>query len=92
MDEGSLVTAAGTLPGPLGALQRRRDFAGDIRVTGFERTVAVTDVDAVAHAARASGGRILMDPTTLMGIGHLVWLADPSGNVVGAMQYDSTAR
>jgi len=27
-----------------------------------------------------------------MGIGHLVWLADPSGNVVGAMQYDSATH
>jgi predicted enzyme related to lactoylglutathione lyase len=87
-----IVTANGERPGPLGALQHRRNFDGDIRVTGFECTVAVADVDAVASAARASGGRILMAPTTLMGIGHLIWLADPAGNVVGAMQYDSTAE
>ena len=86
-----IVTADGTKPGPIGALQHRRDFDGDVRVTGFECTVAVSDVDAVAAAALANGGRMLMSRTTLMGVGHLIWLADPSGNVVGAMQYDSKA-
>ena len=87
-----IVTAAGTKPGPIGALQRRRNLDGDRPITGFECTVAVDDVDAVAAAATRSGGRVLMDRTTLMGIGHLVWLADPSGNVAGAMQYDSGAQ
>jgi len=73
-------------------LQRRRNLDGDRLITGFECTVAVDDVDAVAAAATRAGGRILMERTTLMGIGHLVWLADPSGNVVGAMQYDSAAQ
>ncbi len=47
--------------------------------TGFECTIA-------------AGGRVLMETTTIAGVGHLVWLADPSGNVVGAMTYDSSAR
>jgi hypothetical protein len=32
-----------------------------------------------------------MRTTTIAGVGHLVWLADPSGNVVGAMQHDADA-
>ena len=86
-----IVTSTGDRPGAMGALQRRRDL-GDARITGFECTVAVDDVDSVVAAATRAGGRVLMDRTTLMGVGHLVWLADPSGNVVGAMQYDSTAQ
>lgn len=85
-----ILTPSGERPGPIGALQRRRDLGGE-RVNGFECTVAVPDVDAVAIAATATGGRILMERTTIVGVGHLVWLADPSGNVVGAMQYDAAA-
>jgi predicted enzyme related to lactoylglutathione lyase len=82
----------GSLPGPIGALQRRRDLNPDRPTTGFECTVAVPDVDAVAEAVRAHGGRILMEKTTIAGVGDLVFFADPSGNVCGAMRYDSTAE
>lgn len=86
-----ILTPSSGRPGPIGALQRRRALDGDARITGFECTVAVPDVDAVATAATATGGRVLMERTTIAGVGHLVWLADPSGNVVGAMQYDDAA-
>jgi predicted enzyme related to lactoylglutathione lyase len=77
-------------PGVTAAIQQRRDLlAGP--TTGFECTVGVVDVDRTTHAAVAAGGRVLMDRTTIAGVGHLVWLADPSGNVVGAMTYDSSA-
>ena len=62
---------------------------GGIQVTGFEPTVAVPDVAAAASDARAAGGRILMEPTSLPGVGELVFLGDPGGNVVGAMTYAS---
>jgi len=29
----------------------------------------------------------LAEPATIPGVGELVWLADPGGNVVGAMRY-----
>lgn len=83
-------TADGSLPGMHAALQGRRDF-GDRRVVGFECTVAVDDVDAVVAAVRAQGGSVLMERTTIAGVGDLVWFADPSGNVVGAMEYDADA-
>ena len=53
--------------------------------------MAVTDVDAVVAAVQAHGGEVLMDKTTIAGVGDLVWFADPSGNVVGAMRYDASA-
>ncbi len=45
----------------------------------------------MAREAVAAGGRVLMAPTTIVGVGHLVWLGDPAGNVVGAMKYDPEA-
>ena len=73
----------------MAALQARRDLGG--RVRGFECTIAVEDADATAAAAVAAGGRVLMERTTIAGVGDLVWLEDPSGNVFGAMRYDDAA-
>jgi uncharacterized protein len=72
--------------GPIVAVQQRRDLGG-VRMTGFECTVAVDDVDAVAAAVLANGGRIVMERTTIPGVGDLIFFEDPSGNVAGAMQY-----
>lgn len=79
-------------PGVTAALQQRRHLLGDRPTTGFECTVAVQDLDTVAQAALSHGGRVLMEQTTLTGVGHLIWLADPAGNVVGAMRYDDAAQ
>lgn len=84
--------ADGSLPGPIGALQRRRELIPGQRTNGFECTVAVDDVDAVTVAAVAAGGTVIMEKTTIAGVGDLVFLQDPSGNVVGAMRYDTTAE
>ena len=75
-----------------GALQQRRELLADAPMRGFECTFAVGDVLAAVAAAKATGGRVLMEPTTIAGVGHLAWLADPDGNAVGAMQYDSAAK
>jgi uncharacterized protein len=78
-------------PGVTAALQQRRQLA-DQPTTGFECTIAVDDIHRVQKAALAAGGHLLMQTTTIAGVGHLIWLADPSGNVVGAMQYDNNAE
>jgi uncharacterized protein len=82
----------GTGAPPLGALQRRRELVPGAKTVGFECTVAVSDVDAVAKAAVAAGGRVVMEKSTISGVGDLVFVADPSGNVVGAMRYDESAE
>jgi uncharacterized protein len=84
-------TADGTAPAGEAALQQRRDLVPGRPVTGFECTIAVEDVAAVVAAVEAQGGEVLMAPTTITGVGELVWFADPSGNVVGAMRYDPEA-
>jgi len=70
------------------ALQQRRPV-GDLTVTGLEATVAVPDVLAAATTAVAHGGRVLTEPTTITGVGDLVFLEDPGGNVIAAMNYAS---
>jgi predicted enzyme related to lactoylglutathione lyase len=75
-----------------GAMQSRRELIPGERINGFECTFAVDDVDATARAVISQGGRIIMERTTITGVGHLIWFADPSGNVAGAMHYDHTAE
>jgi hypothetical protein len=82
-------TAAGEQPGPIGALQERRELAAGARITGFECTISVPDVHLVADQARALGGVVLMEPTVIPGVGELTFVADPSGNVCGAMRFET---
>jgi predicted enzyme related to lactoylglutathione lyase len=87
-----VLRSDGTRPGPIGALQTRRDLAPGLRLAGYECTVAVDDADRAAAAAMAAGGAVLMQRTTIAGVGDLVFLQDPAGNAVGAMRYDATAE
>jgi predicted enzyme related to lactoylglutathione lyase len=75
-----------------GSLQGRRELAPGLRMTGLECTFAVDDVEKVAKAVRANGGRILMERTVLTGIGELIFFQDTEGNVAGAMRYDEKAE
>jgi uncharacterized protein len=79
-------------PGVQGALQGRRELVPGGRMIGFECTIGVDDVDQVADAVRANGGRILMEKTTIVGVGDLIFFEDPEGNCVGAMRYDAKAE
>src|SRR4051812_50081605 len=72
--------------GPVIALQQRREVGG-VRVTGFECTVAVDDVGAVAEAVRANGGRLPMEGTAIPRAGGPIFFEDPPGNAAGAMPY-----
>jgi predicted enzyme related to lactoylglutathione lyase len=74
------------------ALQSRRELLPGQKIIGFECTFGVDDVDATAREVVAHGGEIIMERTTIAGVGHLIWFADPSGNVAGAMQYDTEAE
>ena len=73
--------------GHLGALQGRRDVGGQ-RMPGMELTFGVDDISAAVAAIEANGGRILMQPFRLEGVGELIFFQDSEGNVAGAMQYD----
>ena len=75
----------------MGALQGRRTFAHGTRA-GFEPTFAVASIDATEKAVKAAGGRVLLERSVIVGVGTLMFFADPSGNVFGAMQYDAKAE
>ena len=79
-------------PGVRGALQRRRELAPGVPILGFECSIAVPSVDAAAQAVKGSGGRVIMEKTTIAGVGHLIFFEDTEGNIAGAMQYDSAAE
>ena len=79
-------------PGIRGALQQRRELVPGVRTVGFECTFAVDDVDAVAKAVVDNGGKILMEKTTITGVGDLIWFQDPDGNALGAMRYDPASE
>jgi len=86
------ITSNGGTPGPLGALQKRRELIPGQRTVGFECTVAVADVDAVAASVVANGGTILIPKVLIPTVGYLIFFRDPEGNAVGAMQYDAGAQ
>jgi predicted enzyme related to lactoylglutathione lyase len=75
-----------------GSVQRRRELVAGERIGTLEGTFSVDDVDAIAVAVVANGGRILMEKTTIEGVGDLIWFQDPDGNVLGAMRYHDDAR
>lgn len=74
--------------GVLGALQGRREIAPGVPMRGFEATMGVEDIKATIAAVEAGGGRIVMPPYRIEGVGELIFFEDTEGNLVGAMQYD----
>jgi len=75
---------------PVGSLQRRRVIVEGRPIHGFECTIAVSDLGAIIDAVKAAGGRIVMDPYSIPGVGTLIFVEDTEGNLVGAMHYDPT--
>ena len=74
-----------------GSLQKRRELVPGVRMTGFECTISVDDIQRTKTAIEGHGGKIVMQICTLAGIGRLLFFQDPEGNLAGAMQYDSKA-
>ena len=73
----------------MGALQPRRELVPGVRMTGFECTFGVTNIDATVAAIELAGGKIVMPKVTIPTVGTLVFFQDPEGNLAGAMQYDA---
>ena len=73
--------------GLLGALQERRDLVPGVRMAGYEASLGVEDLKATIAAVEAGGGKIVMPPYRIEGVGELIYFEDTEGNLVGAMQY-----
>ncbi len=74
--------------GVSGALQKRRELVPGAVMRGFEATLGVEDIDATIAAVEAAGGKIVMPPYRIEGVGELIYFEDTEGNLVGAMKYD----
>ena len=74
--------------GLLGALQGRRQIEPGTPMPGLEASFGVDDLQSTIAAIEAGGGRILMQPYRIEGVGELIFFADTEGNIAGAMQYD----
>lgn len=74
--------------GVSGALHGRRELVPGARMLGFEATIGVEDIQATLAAVEAGGGRIVMPPYRIEGVGELIYFEDTEGNLVGAMKYD----
>lgn len=70
-----------------GALQERREPVTGSGRTGYECTVGVEDVRAIAAAVEQHGGKVTHPPFEIDGVGTLISFVDTEGNGACAMQY-----
>lgn len=75
-------------PGVLGLMHKRQVPRTGTGLNGFECTFSVDDVDAIAAAVEANGGRITMTRAEIPTVGTLIRFDDTEGNDVGAMKYE----
>jgi predicted enzyme related to lactoylglutathione lyase len=75
--------------GLIGALQERRELVSGKTANTFETTLGVDDLKLTIAAIEANGGKIVMPPFHIQGVGELAYFEDTEGNVCGIMQYES---
>ncbi|MGB0178135.1 MAG: VOC family protein [Owenweeksia sp.] len=75
----------------IGAIQHHKYSPLDTRVIGLEGTIQVKDLAKVEQAVRDGGGTILMPRTAIPHVGWLIKFLDTEGNLLCAMQADSSA-
>ena len=73
-------------PGIQGALQKRHEVVPGLRITGYECTIGVEDIDATEVAVLANGGKIVLPKCEIPTVGYLIKIQDPDGNVVCVKQ------
>jgi len=77
-----------TSPGTVGgSLQKRQEPVSGEGMIGFECTIGVEDVAAIAAAIERAGGKVTMKPYLIEGVGTLIQFKDTEGNKACAMQY-----
>ena len=57
------------------------------RTVAFETSFQVDDIRATLKAAEGNGGRVLMQPYLIEGVGEIGHFADTEGNLCGVAQY-----
>lgn len=83
-----VTTGDPATPGINGAITERKgpEPGDDTPVSGFVCTVEVEDLEAVTERATAAGGRRVVEPRDIEGVGRVAYFRDPDGNLVGALQ------
>lgn len=76
----------------IGALQSRKYSPLQEKITGFECTIAVDNIDQIIEKVQKKGGQVLMPKTAIPYVGLIAKFLDTEGNLICAMQYDNTAR
>jgi len=87
-----VIDASGKYLAPMGAIQARKFNVAPQPVIGCECSFNVDDVDTVARAVEANGGKIVMKKVPIPGVGWIVKFLDTEGNLVCAVQSDPAAR
>jgi predicted enzyme related to lactoylglutathione lyase len=70
-----------------GAVQKRSTPLSGAGMRGYECTVGVDDLDAIAKAIAKHGGKILMPAAEIPTVGTLIQFMDTEGNIACAMKY-----
>jgi uncharacterized protein len=73
-------------PGIQGALQKRYEIVPGQRVTGYECTIGVEDIDATEAAVVANGGKVILPKCEIRTVGYLIKIQDADGNIVCVKQ------
>ena len=86
-------TGDASRPGIDGGLLRRRGAAAadGQPVNSFVCTVDVPSLDDALATSAALGGTVAAPRMAIPGVGHLAYVKDPDGNILGLMQDDPSA-
>jgi predicted enzyme related to lactoylglutathione lyase len=74
-----------------GGLQERRELAPGQKMTGFECTISVANIDQAIRAIEANGGRIAAPKFHIPTVGTVAYFFDTEGNVAGLIQQERNA-
>ena len=85
-----ITTGNAEAPGIRGALRKRHEVTPDKPIYGFECSISVEDINATVSAIKAHGGKIVVPKTRIPGAGTLVMFEDTEGNIVTAVQYETS--
>jgi predicted enzyme related to lactoylglutathione lyase len=75
-----------------GALQGRRELVEGQRTNALETSFQVDDIRATLAAVEANGGKVLMAPSRIEGVGEVGYFEDCEGNICGVGQYLASAQ
>ncbi len=73
--------------GMMGAIQERGDRIDATKLRSFITTFGVDDIAASLAAVEAKGGRVVMQPYMIDGVGKIGYFEDCEGNLCGIAQY-----